>query len=159
MTENFSKTTRFTNARSSRFGPLPLPTNLDGTPPGVYKPLPGSDGYRNDVGTPPPGIASDTRRSSPRTPHQCRTLARSQAPRTQSPACSSAKGIAQLHIKGVLPPSFPQENLHTLPAHGIPCEQGNNNASNDENRRVNGWKGGRSYPLFPSFCLSVGVCL
>nr|DAG99180.1 MAG TPA: hypothetical protein [Crassvirales sp.] len=28
------------------------------------------------MGTPPLSIASDTRRSSPRTPHQCRTLAR-----------------------------------------------------------------------------------
>lgn len=100
------KVRRFIRAMSSRFGPLPLLTILVGTPPGVYKPLPGSDGYHNDVGTPPLSTASDTRHSSPHRPHQCRTLARLQAPRAQSPVHSSAKGIAQLHIKGVLRFSF-----------------------------------------------------
>nr|DAW82060.1 MAG TPA: hypothetical protein [Crassvirales sp.] len=83
--------------------------------------MPGSDGYRSDVGTPPLSIASDTRHSSHPRPHQCRTLARSQVLRTQSPACSSARGVTQLHIKGVLQLSFPQENVshHSCARHSV----------------------------------------
>ena len=143
--------------------PAPDPLRLSApvlVPPGPgIIPYQGAMGTTTNVGTPPLSIASDTRHSSHPRPHQCRTLARSQAPRTQSPVNSSARDISTLHIKGVLTLSFPQEIIHTLPAHGIPCEQGNNDPSNDENRRVNEWYGGRSYPLFPSFCLSVGVCL
>ena len=64
-------------------------------------------------GTPPLSIASNTRRSSHHRPHQCRTLARSTAHRTQSPVHSSARGVAQLHVKGVLTLSFPQETSLT----------------------------------------------
>ncbi len=99
---------------SSRFGPPPAISPCVGTPGCGEYPLSGSDGYHNDVGTPPLSIASDTRRSSHPRPHQCRTLARSTAPRTQSPACSSARGVTQLHNKGVLPFSFPQEIIHPL---------------------------------------------
>ena len=104
---------RFIRALSSRFGPLPLLTILVGAPGGICYSLSGSDGYHNDVGTPPLSIASDTRHSSPHRPHQCRTLARSTALRTQSPVRSSARGIATLHVKGVLPLSFPQEVILT----------------------------------------------
>nr|DAW07663.1 MAG TPA: hypothetical protein [Bacteriophage sp.] len=65
------------------------------------------------MGAPPLSTASDTRHSSPRTPHQCRTLARVQAPRTPRPQCSSAGDVTQLHIKGVLTLSFPQERILT----------------------------------------------
>lgn len=112
--EKILKVRGFIRAGSSRFGPLRLLTILVGTPGGICYSLSGSDGYHNDVGTPPLSIASDTRHSSHHRPHQCRTLARSTAHRTQSPVHSSAKGIAQLHIKGVLTLSFPQENIpHT----------------------------------------------
>nr|DAI59225.1 MAG TPA: hypothetical protein [Crassvirales sp.] len=37
-----------------------------------------------------------------------------------------SKDISTLHIKGVLPLSFPQEIIHLFSAHGIPCDQGNN---------------------------------
>lgn len=49
MTEKFLDTAKLICAESSRFGPLPLSTNLDGAPPGTNQPLPGSDGYHNDV--------------------------------------------------------------------------------------------------------------
>ena len=122
----------------SRFGPLPLPTILVGAPGGICYSLSGSDGYHNDVGIPPLSIASDTRHSSPHRPHQCRTLARSQAPRTQSPAHSSARNVTQLHIKGVLPLSFPQENVSHLSAHEIQCEQDNNTQNSCCNDDSNG---------------------
>lgn len=111
--QNFSKPTRFTRARSSRFGPLPLLTSLVGTPPGTYRDPPGSDGYHDDVGTPPLSIASDTRRSSPRTPHQCRALARVHRVCRIARPPRSTRGVTQLHIKGVLTLSFPQEIILT----------------------------------------------
>lgn len=113
--ENFFDITELILALYSRFGPLPLLTNLAGSPPGTNQPLSGSDGYHDKVGTPPLSIASDTCRSSPRTPHQCKTLARSQAPRTPSPTCSSARGIAQLHVKGVLRTVSSSETSDTPP--------------------------------------------
>lgn len=150
----FLKTAELTSAHCSRFGPLPLPTNLDGTPPGVYKPLPGSDGYHNDVGTPPLSIASDTRHSSHRRPHQCRTLARSPAPRTQSPVCSSARGVAQLHIKGVYDLSLPQRQVIHQSARGNPRDQGNNALHQDFEQLDDRDADGRGWIVFRPFQLS-----
>ena len=145
---------------SSRFGPPPAFSSRVGTPPGLgIIPYQGAMGTTTNVGTPPLSIASDTRRSSHHRPHQCRTLARSQAPRTQSPVHSSARGVTQLHIKGVLPLSFPQENVSHHPAHGNPCDQGNNALNQDFERLDDGDADGRGCLLLPLFCLSVGVCL
>lgn len=158
MTEKFLKTTRFTNAHCSRFGPLPLLTNLAGTPPGTNYPLSGSDGYHDKVGPPPLSIASDTRHSSHRRPHQCRTLARSPVPRTQSPACSSARDVTQLHIKGVLPLSFPQEIIHPPLRTAFRV----NNATTHRVKTLNSLMirlrvGGAG--SFPAILLSVAMCV
>lgn len=108
----FFKVGPFICAESSRFGPLRLLAPVLVPPgPGII-PCQGAMGTTTNVGTPPLSIASDTRHSSPRTPHQCRTLARCLAPRTQSPQCSSAKGVATLHNKGVLRFSF-LRRIHT----------------------------------------------
>lgn len=148
---------RFICAGTSRFGPPPAISSCVGTPGCGEYPLSGSDGYHNDVGTPPLSIASDTRHSSHPRPHQRRTLARSQAPRTQSPVHSSARGIAQLHIKGVVPLSFPQENVSRHPARGIPRDQGNNAPHNDCNGYCDGNAGGRG--CSSSHLLGFPVCV
>lgn len=98
---------------SSRFGPPPAISSRVGTPGCGEYPLSGSDGYHNDVGTPPLSIARDICHSSTPRPHQCRTLARSTAPRTQGPVHSSAMNVTQLHIKGVLRFSFLRSKYHT----------------------------------------------
>lgn len=113
MTEKFLNIAKLICAESPRFGPPPAISSRVGTPRGAGNiPCQGC-GYHNDVGTPPLSIASDTRRSSHPRPRQCRTLARSTAPRTQSPVHSSARGVTQLHIKGVLRFSFLRSKYHT----------------------------------------------
>lgn len=132
-------TGRFICAKSSRFGrpennydffskslnlqarcppasdPLRLSAPVLAPPgPGII-PCQGAMGTTTNAGTPPLSIASDTRRSSPRTPHQCRTLAGCHAHRMQSPVHSSARDVTQLHIKGVLRPVSSSETSDTPP--------------------------------------------
>lgn len=90
----FFKVTEFTSADTSRFGPPPAISSRVGTPGCRNHPLSGSDEYHDDVGTPPLSIASDTRHSSPRTPHQCRTLARVHTVCNTARPPRSAKGYS-----------------------------------------------------------------
>lgn len=150
---------------SFRFGPLPLLTILVGPPGGIYYSLSGSDGYHDDVGAPPLSIASDTRHSSHHRPHQCRTLARSTAPRTQSPVHSSARGIATLHVKGVLTLSFPQEVILTphlreailVNKATTHATDNNNTLHHRDTSGIGRRSGGRGSPLFPVFSILLWV--
>ena len=99
---------------SSRFGPLPFPTILVGTPGCWGYSLSGSDGYHSNVATPTAEYSEQHHVCLATRPHQCRTLAGSTHPARQVWDNARQQGESTLHVNGVLRLSFPQENVAHL---------------------------------------------
>lgn len=124
----FSNITGFILADCSRFGPPPAISSRVGTPGSGDHSLSGSDGYHNECGSLPLSIASNTRRSSPRDPVSAGRWPGHTAKDTEPGTTLGSKVNPRSTSMVYYASPFLRRMYHT-PAHGIPCEQGDNTST------------------------------
>ena len=115
----------------------PASSSRVGTPGSGDHSLSGSDGYHNECGY--PTAEHSERHTSQLATYTSPVQDAGQVPRTKDTESTVqlSQGCSHAPQQGCITLLLPQENPHTLPAHGTPCEQGNDTAT-DGNHRVNG---------------------
>lgn len=122
----FLKTAELTSAHCSRFGPLPLPTNLDGTPPDTNQPPAREQWVPRRCGC--PTAEHSERHTSQLATYTSPVQDAGQVTSTKDTGSSVqlSKGCDPAQHQGCITALLSSGDNTPTSAHGNPCEQGDN---------------------------------